>query len=139
MLDPNRRINKDHRLRSPRRRRMGRKPDSVPASAASRLAASRAIRASTPACTKAVFSRIPVICRARSSNSALMMSVVLICVSMATCAYQVNYGYRFPCGLISDRRPREGICGKPGTPLGFYYPISTSRVWYKQGSYKGST
>jgi len=54
----------------------------VPPSAASRLPASRAISASSPARTKAVFSWIPVSSLARWSRLSSMINVVRICISM---------------------------------------------------------
>ncbi len=80
--DPDRSINKDHRVAPDRRLGIERNRGSLPARAAKRRAASRAIRASRPACTNAVFFRIPVSCRARSKRSGSMISVVLICMSM---------------------------------------------------------
>src|SRR5271169_3846925 len=58
--DPNRGIDKNHRFAPVRRLGTERNPGSAPPSAAKRRAASRAIRASNPARTKAVFFRIPV-------------------------------------------------------------------------------
>jgi hypothetical protein len=58
--DPNRSVNKDHRFAPVRRLGTARNPGSVPPSAPNRLAASRAINASNPARTSAVFFRIPV-------------------------------------------------------------------------------
>lgn len=54
----------------------------VPPSKANRLLASRAMSASSPARTKAVFSRIPVSSRARTRSFSSIMSVVRICISM---------------------------------------------------------
>jgi hypothetical protein len=72
----------NHRAALVRRLGIARSPGSAPARAAKRRAASRAIKASKPACTKAVFCRIPVSSRARSSTSPSIISVVLICTSM---------------------------------------------------------
>jgi hypothetical protein len=64
------------------RRRLGMSDTlgSVPPRAARRLAASRAIRASSPACTRAIFSLIPVSSLARSSSLSSMIKVVRICI-----------------------------------------------------------
>ncbi len=53
-----------------------------PPNAASRRAASRSTRASRPILTNAVFSVSPVYSRAKASNGASMLSVVLICMNM---------------------------------------------------------
>jgi hypothetical protein len=86
MVDPDRGIDQDQRcsLRVRRERRWGarRKPFSEPPRAASRRALSRAISASRPALTIAVFSLKPVRLRALSSRSSSRISVVLICISM---------------------------------------------------------
>jgi hypothetical protein len=58
--DPHRSINKNHRFAPVRRLGTERNPGSAPPSAAKRRAASRAIKASNPARTNAVFFRIPV-------------------------------------------------------------------------------
>jgi hypothetical protein len=55
---------------------------SVPPRAARRRALSRAMSASKPACTTAVFSRIPVSFWARSSSLSSIIKVVLICTNM---------------------------------------------------------
>ena len=53
-----------------------------PPSAASRRALSRAIKASRPLCTTAVFSERPLRRVASAINRSSMLSVVLICISM---------------------------------------------------------
>jgi len=58
--DPNRCIHKNHRFAPVRRLGTERNPGSAPPSAAKRRAASRAINASNPARTNAVFFRMPV-------------------------------------------------------------------------------
>jgi hypothetical protein len=87
MVDPYRRVDEDQRedLRTGRGRRLGtrRRAFSDPPRAASRRALSRAIRASRPAWTIAVFSLKPVRLRALSRRSSSKISVVLICISMA--------------------------------------------------------
>ena len=80
MLDPNGRVREDHH--ADRRRGTLVILGFVPPRAAKRLPASRAISASSPARTKAVFSRIPVNSRARSSRALSIINVVLICISM---------------------------------------------------------
>src|SRR5258708_705738 len=69
MVDPDRRVDEDHReAERGRRRRADRRRGSLPPSAASRRALSRAMRASRPARTTAVFSRTPESCRAFSTR-----------------------------------------------------------------------
>jgi hypothetical protein len=75
-------INENHRAVPGRRRRTGRAPGSAPARAAKRRAASRAIKASSPARTKAVSCRMPDNSRARSSRASSITNVVLICGSL---------------------------------------------------------
>ena len=65
MIDPDRRVDEHQRAFRGRRRRTGRRVPSEPPRAASRLALSRAMSASIPARTSAVFSLIPVNCLAR--------------------------------------------------------------------------
>src|SRR5258708_27647763 len=62
----------------------------VPPSAARRLPASRAISASSPARTKAVFSWMPVTSLARLSRLSSMINVVRICLSMHRICISVN-------------------------------------------------
>jgi hypothetical protein len=87
MVDPDRRIDQDQRgalrVRRARRRGARRKAFSEPPRAARRRALSRAISASRPALTIAVFSLKPVRLRALSRRSSSRISVVLICMSMA--------------------------------------------------------
>jgi hypothetical protein len=80
--DPNRGVHQNHACRPGRRLGILRSAGAVPPKAASRRAASRAIKASRPAWTKAVFWRMPVNCEARSSRLSSMISVVLICIHM---------------------------------------------------------
>src|ERR1700683_647248 len=84
VFDPHRSVGQDHLALavSDRRRGIDCKSGIEPPIAANRVAASRAINASNPACTKAVFSSIPVNSRACSINLSLMIKVVLICISM---------------------------------------------------------
>jgi hypothetical protein len=65
VVNPHGRVNENHRPGPGRRLGMGRNSGSVPPRAARRLAAPRAIKASKPARTKAVFSSMPVSCLAR--------------------------------------------------------------------------
>ena len=74
-----------------RRRRTGLSFFSVPPSAASRRALSRAISASRPRRTRAVFSVTPVNCDARLRSSSSMLSVVLICISMYILCIRVKF------------------------------------------------
>ncbi len=83
MLHPDRGVDQYQRPSAAgRRRRIFRRRVSLPPKAASLLALSRAIKASSPACTTAVFSVIPVSCAACLSKVSLILSVVLICISM---------------------------------------------------------
>jgi len=86
VIDPNRRVDEDQEgvLRVRRERRLGtpRSLFSEPPSAASLRALSRAIRASRPAWTIAVFSLRPVRLLALSKRASSRISVVLICISM---------------------------------------------------------
>jgi hypothetical protein len=88
VIDPDGRVDEDQRpaprLRAGagRRRRGGRSVFSEPPSAASRRALSRAISASSPAWTIAVFSLRPVRFRAFSRRVSFRIRVVLICISM---------------------------------------------------------
>ena len=82
VLHPNGRIDQDHAAGLGRRREMGRSRRSAPARDARRRALSRAIRASSPRRTSAVFSSTPVSLAAWRSNSSSILSVVLICISM---------------------------------------------------------
>src|SRR5712692_6412674 len=87
MIDPDRCVDENQRgvLPEGRARRRGarRRSLSEPPSAASLRALSRAIKASRPAWTIAVFSFRPVRLRALSRRSSSRISVVLICISMA--------------------------------------------------------
>src|ERR1051326_7246330 len=82
--DPHRRVDQDHRGRrtGDRRRGPAEAPESEDPSAASRREAARVIRASSPARTREVFSRMPVTRVASASSSSSMLSVVLICIYM---------------------------------------------------------
>jgi hypothetical protein len=90
MVDPDGCVDEDQRpaprleagTGSRRRRRGGRSAFSEPPSAASRRALSRAMSASSPAWTIAVFSLMPVRLRAFSKRSSFRISVVLICIIM---------------------------------------------------------
>ena len=79
-----------------RRRRIGFSAFSVPPSLAKRRALSRAISASSPNRSKAVFSLIPVSSLARLSNPSSMLRVVLICTSMHS-----------KCRLVKPRDPSD--------------------------------
>jgi hypothetical protein len=88
VIDPEGRVDQDQRLAlglrtgAGRRRRGSRRPFSVPPSAASRRALSRAMSASRPAWTIAVFSVRPVRLLAFARRESSRISVVLICISM---------------------------------------------------------
>ena len=83
MIDPNRGINKDHGDQAAGLLRgMGRSFFSVPPSMASRRLLSRAINASNPRLTRAVFSLIPVSWDAFFKVSSSIFRVVLICIYM---------------------------------------------------------
>ena len=86
VIEPHRRVGEDHhrpRRRAPGRRRgIAFRRGMVPPRAARRRPASRAMRASSPARTRAVFSSMPVSARASSSNASSIMSVVRICIYM---------------------------------------------------------
>ena len=82
VADPNGRIDEYHHLVAERRLGTARRFGSVPPRAASRFPDSRAISASKPARTKAVFSLIPESCLARSSRCSSIFNVVRICISM---------------------------------------------------------
>jgi len=101
MIDPDARVNQDHEAARDRRRRIGPNLRSVPPSAASRRALSRAISASSPAWRRAVFSRIPLRRAARVRSSSFRLSVVLICISM-------HYWHR-SASRRELRRGRKGL------------------------------
>ncbi len=82
VLHPNRCVGQNHADSFSRRRGIGRSLGMDPPSATNALALSRAMSSSSPRCTKAVFSRIPVSRRASSSNSSSRFIVVFICMSM---------------------------------------------------------
>ena len=84
VIHPNGCIGEDHGVDRRRARRRGtrRRPLSEPPRAASLRALSRAIRASRPAWTIAVFSLSPVKTRALATSSSSRINVVLICISM---------------------------------------------------------
>ena len=83
VCNPNRGINDDHGYDfADLRLRMGRRFFSVPPSLARRLLLSRAIRASSPRRTNAVFSLRPVKRDAFSKISSSIFRVVLICINM---------------------------------------------------------
>ncbi|CAB5084234.1 hypothetical protein D3OALGA1CA_4138 [Olavius algarvensis associated proteobacterium Delta 3] len=91
MSNPNRGIYKHHNGRYPDLRLgIGRKLSSDPPSLARRLALSRAIKASKPSRTKAVFSLTPVSFDAFSKIWSSMLSVVLICINMYNSCIYVN-------------------------------------------------
>src|SRR5579864_8559821 len=81
-LNPDGGIRQDH-LTCVLRRRIDLSFGIEPLKDARRRAAARSMRAASPACTKAVFSRIPVIWRACSTSSSFKTSVVLICIIIA--------------------------------------------------------
>jgi hypothetical protein len=98
-----------------RRRGTGLRPRSVPPSAASRRALSRAISAWSPACSTAVFSRSPLNSWAFASSASSMIRVVRICINMVfSCRWvkpnwrceRVKLLRRIYCRL---RRGRSGI------------------------------
>ena len=76
VIDPDGSIDEDHATRPGRRRRTGFKPRSVPPSFDSRHALSRAINASRPMRTSAVFLETPVNRAARLMRDASMFKVV---------------------------------------------------------------
>ncbi len=82
MADPNRGIDEDHDADRGRLRRTEDNRGSLPPSLASRRALSRAIRASRPMRTNAVFSFSPVNAAALRSISSSMFKVDLICINM---------------------------------------------------------
>jgi hypothetical protein len=83
MLDPNGRVDEGHATRPGRRRLIVLKPGSVPPSLANRCALSRAINASSPMRTSAVFLETPVNRAARRRREGSMLRVVLIvCIMM---------------------------------------------------------
>jgi hypothetical protein len=89
--NPNRGINDDHGYDfADLRLRMGRRSFSVPPSLARRLLLSRAIRASNPRRTKAVFSLRPVKRDAFSKILSSIFSVVLIHINMHYLCIFVN-------------------------------------------------
>ena len=93
VTDPLRGVGKNHERRPPARRRRGCLSwRSEPPSAASRRAASRAMSASRPACTRAVFSEILVNSEALSTRSSRRMSVVLMHTNMHSLIAAVKYG-----------------------------------------------
>jgi len=97
--NPNRGINDDHGYDlADLRLRIGRRSFSVPPSLARRLLLSRAIRASSPRRTSAVFSLRPVKRDAFSKISSSMFSVVLICINMHYLCIYVNW--KFPPFLV---------------------------------------
>ena len=104
MVDPYGRVGEQvDYFEGERRRRTGRSRFSTPPRAARRRALSRAISASKPACTMAVFSRIPVSCRARSSRSSSMIKVVLICMNMVGRCIRVNRPATAESGGIAEQ------------------------------------
>jgi hypothetical protein len=82
VLDPDGGVGQHRHNVAARRRGIGSSCGWLPPRAARRFAASRAISASSPACTSAVFSSMPVSRLARSIRTSSMISVVLICISM---------------------------------------------------------
>src|SRR6516225_2856651 len=78
MIDPDGRVDEGHATRPGRRRRIVLKPGSVPPSLASRWALSRAINASSPMRTSAVFLETPVNRAARRRRDGSILRVVLI-------------------------------------------------------------
>src|SRR5258708_2211605 len=84
VFDPYRGVGQGHRERllTTRRRRGALSDGSLPPSAASRLALSRAMSALSPSCTSDVFSRTPVRSRAFVISSSSRINVVRICIKM---------------------------------------------------------
>src|SRR6185437_14044590 len=83
VVDPDGRVREDDhapRLLPGLRRDVGARLGMEPPRAASRRAASRVMRASSPARTRAVISWMPDSSRARSSRASSRISVVLICI-----------------------------------------------------------
>jgi len=90
--NPNRGINDDHGYDfADLRLRMARRSFSVPPSLARRLLLSRAIRASSPRRTNAVFSLSPVKRDAFSKILSSIFRVVLMCTNMHHSYIYVNY------------------------------------------------
>jgi len=108
MIHPYRSINKNH-LWDYWGRRLGMDCSSfsVPPSLASRLLASRAIKASSPSRTKAVFSLIPVIRDALAKISSSMLSVVRIHINMHQSCIFFNT-HLYPYSLSSKREKNFG-------------------------------
>ena len=114
MIDPDRRIDEDHREPlAGRRLRGARARLSEPPSAARRCALRWAISARKPACTTAVFSARPVRLRAFSSNASSRINVVRICI-IVPCSYA--YVKPAPGGQTGahDTAGREGGGGGQG-------------------------
>jgi len=112
MIPPYRSINKNH-LWDYWGRRLGMDCSffSVSPSLASRLLASRAIKASSPSRTKAVFSLIPVIRDALAKISSSMLSVVRIHINMHQSCIFVNthfYPHFYPYSLSSKGEKNFG-------------------------------
>jgi len=97
MADPNRRIDKNHPLRSLRfQRRLRGAAEarvSAPPMAASLLAASRRTKASKPIRTREVFSVTPVRRDASAMSLSSIFSVVLICINMGLLDASVKAGH----------------------------------------------
>jgi len=108
MIHPYRSINKNH-LWHYWGRRLGMDCSffSVPPSLASRLLASRAIKASSPSRTKAVFSLIPVIRDALAKISSSMLSVERIHINMHQSCIFVNPHF-YPYSLSSKGEKNFG-------------------------------
>ncbi len=98
MFDPDRGVYQDHAAFLERRRRIGSRLFSVPPSSARRRALSRAIRASSPSRTRAVFSSTPASLAALRSSVSSIFSVVLICMNMHQVSIHVKRAFRTGTG-----------------------------------------
>src|SRR5688572_13401931 len=78
VIDPDRSVGEDHAALLDLRRRVGRRPRSVPPSSARRRALSRAINASRPSLTKDAFSVMPVRRAAFRMRSSSMFRLVFM-------------------------------------------------------------
>ena len=123
MIDPNGRINNNHNyFLADLRLGAAFNPFSDPPSLESRLLLSRAIKASRPSLTRAVFSEIPVRLEAFSIILSSIFSVVLMCIMMHHLCIYVNFyfglnGYLLePIDEIAEQTDAEA--GAAGIAVG---------------------
>jgi len=127
MIHPDRSINNNHDyFVEDLRLGMAFNSFSVPPSLASRLLLSRAIKASSPSRTKAVFSEIPVRREAFSNILSSIFNVVLICIMMHHLCIHVNSKSNLKIkkgNTCTQLRQDKGVTYNDWSPSSFFREV----------------